>query len=181
VTTIYLVRHGETDWNAQERWQGHADTPLNECGRRQARELAGRLADVPFAAAYASDLSRARETAEIVVAGRAVMLQIDPRLREIDVGSWQGLTTAEIDGRERSDGETIEAFRERVLGALEAIAAANAGETVLVVAHGGCVRTVQRQLLGEALPTLENCGVYVVYFEDGALQPAAEATPRGAP
>jgi broad specificity phosphatase PhoE len=180
VTTIYLARHGETDWNAEERWQGHADTPLNERGRRQARELAERLADVPFAAVYASDLRRARETAEIVAAGRALPLRIDPRLREIDVGSWQGLTNAEIAGRERSDGETLEAFRERVLGALGEIATANDGETVLVVAHGGCARTVQRHLLGEPLPTLENCGVYVVRFQDGSVRPAEEATPRGA-
>jgi hypothetical protein len=111
VTTIYLARHGETDWNAQARWQGHADTPLNERGRTQAQALAGRLAAVPFAAAYASDLRRARETAEIVVDGRDLPLRIDPRLREIDVGSWQGLTNDEIAGLERTDGETLEAFR----------------------------------------------------------------------
>ena len=174
MTTIYLARHGETDWNAQARWQGHADTPLNERGRTQAQALAGRLAAVPFAAAYASDLRRARETAEIVVDGRDLPLRIDPRLREIDVGSWQGLTNDEIAGLERTDGETLEAFRARVLGALESIAAEHDGATVLVVAHGGCARTVQRHLLGEPLPTLENCGVYVVRFEDGALQPGQD-------
>jgi 2,3-bisphosphoglycerate-dependent phosphoglycerate mutase len=170
VTTIYLARHGETDWNAQERWQGQADTSLNERGRAQARELAARLADIPFAAVYSSDLSRARETAEIVVDGRELSVRTDPRLREIDVGSWQGLTNAEVDGRERTGGETLEAFRERVLAALATIAAAHGAADVLVVAHGGCVRTVQRHLLGEPLPTLDNCAVYLVSLEEGALR-----------
>jgi broad specificity phosphatase PhoE len=170
VTTIYLARHGETEWNAQGRWQGHEDTALNERGREQARELATRLADVPFAAVYSSDLSRARETAEIVVSGRDLPIATDPRLREIDVGSWQGLTNAELDGRER-DGETLEAFRDRVLAAFRDLGERHNGENVLVVAHGGCARTIQRHLLGEPLETLDNCGVYVVGFENGQLRP----------
>ena len=170
MTTIFLARHGETDWNAQDRWQGHADTPLNERGREQARDLAARLADVPFEVVYSSDLRRARETAEIVVAGRDLAIREDPALREIDVGSWQGLTNAAIDGRERTDGETLAAFRDRVLAALSAIGAGHDGD-VLVVAHGGCARTLQRHLLGEPLPTLENCGVYVVSFQNGVLRP----------
>jgi broad specificity phosphatase PhoE len=174
VTTIFLARHGETDWNAQERWQGHADTPLNERGREQSRALAARLAGVPFEAVYSSDLRRARETAEIVSADRELPIGVEPALREIDVGSWQGLTNAEVlerfPGVDRPDGETFEAFRERVLGALQAICSRHDGGNVLVVAHGGCVRTLQRHLLGEPLPTIENCGVYVVRFENGALR-----------
>jgi probable phosphoglycerate mutase len=172
VTTIFLARHGETDWNAQDRWQGHADTRLNASGREQARALAARLADVPFGAVYSSDLRRALETAEIVVEGRDLAIRTDPRLREIDVGSWQGLTNAEIGDRERTDGEPLEAFRDRVLAAIATIGSRHAGVDVLVVAHGGCARTLQRQLLGEPLPTLENCGVYVVRVENGVLQPA---------
>jgi 2,3-bisphosphoglycerate-dependent phosphoglycerate mutase len=179
VTTIFLARHGETDWNAQERWQGHADTSLNERGREQARELAARLADIAFAAVYSSDLRRARETAEIVVDGRDLPLLIEPGLREIDVGSWQGLTGAEIGDRERADGETLDAFRDRVLAALESIGRRHEGADVLVVAHGGCVRTLQRHLLGEPLPTLENCGVYVVRFENGTLQGSARTSETG--
>jgi len=170
VTTIFLARHGETDWNAQDRWQGHADTPLNDRGREQARELAARLADVPFEAVYSSDLRRARETAEIVADGREPAIQIEPALREIDVGSWQGLTNAEIGDRERTDGETLDAFRDRVLAAIASIGRRHDGADVLVVAHGGCARTLQRHLLGDPLPTLENCGVYVVRFENGVLQ-----------
>ena len=175
MTTIFLARHGETDWNAQDRWQGHADTPLNARGREQARELAARLADVPFGAVYSSDLRRAQETAEIVVDGRDLAIQIEPDLREIDVGSWQGLTNAEIreryPGEERADGETIDAFRDRVLAAIASIGRRHDGVDVLVVAHGGCARTIQRHLLGEPLPTLENCGVYVFRFENGVVRP----------
>jgi 2,3-bisphosphoglycerate-dependent phosphoglycerate mutase len=172
VTTIFLARHGETDWNAQDRWQGHEDTSLNERGRAQARDLAARLAETPFEAVYSSDLRRARETAAIVVAGRGLEIREDPRLREIDVGSWQGLTNAELEGRERTDGESLDAFRDRVLDAIRTIGNLHDGGNVLVVAHGGCARTLQRHLLGEPLPTLENCGVYVVRVQDGELLPA---------
>ena len=174
MTTIYLARHGETDWNVQNRWQGHADPPLNARGRTQARDLSARLASVLFDAVYSSDLRRARQTAEIVAFGRGMSVFPDRRLREIDVGSWQGLTRDEIAERfpdgSRPDGETLEAFRRRVLEAFGAIGRYHEGVNVLVVAHGGCARTIQRQLLGEPLPTLENCGVYVFGYENSALR-----------
>jgi broad specificity phosphatase PhoE len=175
VTTILLVRHGETDWNAESRWQGQVDTPLNVRGRQQARRLARRLAAVAFEAVYSSDLRRARETAEIVAFSRGMPVYTEPGLREIDVGSWAGLTAAQVAERfpdgEQPGAETLAAFRARVLDALTAIARRHDGATVLVVAHGGCVRTLQRHLLGEPLPTLDNCGVYPVGFQNGALRP----------
>lgn len=173
MTTIFLARHGETDWNAQERWQGHADPPLNARGRDQARALAAKLARVSFEAVYSSDLARARETAEIVAFARGMSVYTDRGLREIDVGSWQGLTNDEVTerfpDRVRTDGEAVEVFRDRVLAALRTIGRHHEGD-VLVVAHGGCARTVQRHLLGEPLPTLENGGVYVVGYENGGLR-----------
>jgi broad specificity phosphatase PhoE len=175
VTTILLARHGETDWNVQNRWQGHADTPLNERGRAQARALAERLAGTVLEAIYSSDLLRASETAGIVAQGRGLTVQTDRRLREIDVGAWQGLTGDEVAERfpdgVRPDGESLEAFQARVVGALSAIGRSHNGATVLVVAHGGCARTLQRHLLGEPLPTLANCGVYPIAFEGGLLRP----------
>src|SRR5436190_1312043 len=92
MTTLLLVRHGETDWNAAGRLQGHTDRPLNEYGRRQAKELADRLAGEGADAIYASDLSRAKETAEIVGERLGLTVVIDADLREKNWGSWEGLT-----------------------------------------------------------------------------------------
>src|SRR5581483_12433051 len=88
MTTLLLVRHGETDWNSERRWQGHADEPLNETGRAQAREVADELADRSIDAVYSSDLSRARETAEIIAARLGLSVTTDARLGEVDVGDW---------------------------------------------------------------------------------------------
>ena len=87
VTTFLLVRHGETDWNRENRFQGHADPPLNDVGRSQARELAETLLGEGASAVYASPLRRARETAEIIAAVLGLDVRLDPRLMEVDVGS----------------------------------------------------------------------------------------------
>ena len=99
MTTLLVARHGETDWNREGRWQGWADPPLNDTGRAQARRLAEELRETAFDAVYASDLRRAFETAEILAAPHAVPVVADAGLREIDIGSWSGLTRAEIDAR----------------------------------------------------------------------------------
>jgi 2,3-bisphosphoglycerate-dependent phosphoglycerate mutase len=174
VTVLILARHGETDWNRDGRYQGHATTPLNARGREQALELAERLRGVELAAVYSSDLPRALETAEVVARARGLRVIADPALREIDLGSWSGLTRSEIaerfPGADHHDGETREEFDERVLGAVTRIAAAHDGRRVLIVAHGGCIRALQRRVLGEAQPVLENCGVYELHAEGGVLR-----------
>ncbi len=93
----YLVRHGETGWNRSERIQGHTDVPLNEHGRRQIAMLAKRLAGCNFSAVYASDLSRAIESAETIVEGRRSSIETDSDLREFSYGEWEGLTLKEIE------------------------------------------------------------------------------------
>ena len=90
MTTLLLVRHGETDWNADGRLQGHTDRPLSDFGRRQARQLADELEGEQFDAIYASDLARARETAEIVGARLGLPVVLDPDLREKDWGTGRG-------------------------------------------------------------------------------------------
>src|SRR3569623_193897 len=92
MTELLLVRHGETDWNAEGRLQGHTDRPLNDHGRRQAKEVAERLAGEGADAIYASDLLRAKETAEIVGERRGVPVVVDADLREKNWGNWEGLT-----------------------------------------------------------------------------------------
>ena len=105
MTTILIARHGETDWNREGRYQGHADPPLNATGRAQAGQLAETLTGARLEAVYSSDLRRAAETGTIVGERLGLPVNKEPGLREIDVGTWQGLTQAQIDGREW-DGET---------------------------------------------------------------------------
>ena len=180
-TVLVLARHGETDWNAIGRWQGHADPPLNDTGRGQAAVLAARLADAGIDAIVSSDLARAVETATIVGAALGLEVARDRALREIDVGSWSGLTRAEVAARFPEgyarwqageighDGETREQLTERVVAALHGVAAANRGRKVLVVTHGGSIRAARRHATeapGDAVP---NCGIVVLEVRDGSL------------
>jgi broad specificity phosphatase PhoE len=153
VTTILLARHGETDWNREGRFQGHADPPLNDTGRAQAARLAVELADVELAAVYSSPLRRALETAEVVAAAHDLTPIPLDALREVDVGSWQGLTRPEIETRfpdqfarwldyEQgwADGETYEEMSQRVVAALLELAVEHGGKQILAVTHGGPIR-----------------------------------------
>ena len=153
MTTILLARHGETDWNREGRFQGHADPPLNATGRAQAARLAAELAEVGLAAVYSSPLRRAIETARVVAAAHDLAPIPLDALREIDVGSWQGLTRAEIEPRfpdqfarwldyEQgwADGETYEEMGQRVVATLLELAAEHEGEQILAVTHGGPIR-----------------------------------------
>lgn len=180
-TRLVLARHGETDWNRVGRWQGHADPPLNETGRRQAAGLADRLAGDGIAAVYSSDLARARETARAVGHRLGLAVVEDPALREIDVGSWSGLTRAQVaerfpegyarwlEGEIGHDGETREQLAGRVLRAARAIAGRHTGETVLVVTHGGVIRALRRHAVGDPGDVVANCGTVVFSLADGRL------------
>jgi len=191
MTTLLLARHGETDWNREGRFQGHADPPLNEAGREQARGLAVELETSPPDAVYASDLRRAVETAEIVAGRFDLPVRVDAALREVDVGEWSGLTWAEIGERFREGaarhstrghgwehGESYEQMAERVVAALLQIAEHHEGERVLVVVHGGTMRAVAARLddvlvaehRRRAAP-VRNGEVRLVEYEDGALRP----------
>ncbi len=191
MTTLILVRHGETEWNRSGRWQGQADAPLNERGREQARALADELAGEQVAAVYASDLSRAQETAELIAARLGRPVEVDPRLREVHVGGWSGLTTAEIEARFPDDvvrwyegdpshnfdgGETYAAMGKRVVAALEEIAARHPGEQILVVLHGGPIRALLAHAAGITYAEqrhrrahLDNCGYVRIAVRDGAF------------
>ncbi len=112
MTRLILARHGETDWNRDGIWQGHGDPPLNDLGREQAAGLAERLRDVELDALYSSDLRRALQTAEFVATAKDLDVVALGGLREMDVGSWTGLTLAQIAERfpemDRHDGESRE-------------------------------------------------------------------------
>jgi broad specificity phosphatase PhoE len=192
-TTFVLVRHGETDWNRERRFQGHADVPLNEAGRRQAEALADALAGERFAAAYSSPLRRALETAEIVA--DRLHIPVEPRagLMEVDVGSWSGLTTAEVEQRFPdgfrhwvetradgwTDGETYEELGARVIWDLRRLAERHPGESVLAVTHGGPIRSVLAAAAGlsftsgrAAIGFVENCAVVRVAVREGEIEAA---------
>ena len=170
MATLLLVRHGETDWNASGRLQGHTDRPLNDYGRRQARELADRLADDGIAAIYTSDLSRAKETAEIVGARLGLPVVIDADLRERNWGSWEGLTPSERDAV-AFEGETPQEHRDRLMRAVRRIAARHPAQRVVVVTHGGSMRRVQAAVTGIASPVVANCETWGCVHEDGTFRP----------
>jgi broad specificity phosphatase PhoE len=171
MTTLLLVRHGETDWNAERRWQGHADVLLNARGQEQAEQLATELANAEIDAVYSSDLSRARQTAEIVASRLGVDVVLDPDLREIDVGSREGLTWSETQEPSEWDGEPKETHAARILAALRRIAEQHTGERVLVVTHGGSMRRVHEHLGLDSGP-FENCTVWSCVHENGAFRAA---------
>ena len=171
-TRILLLRHGQSTWNAQGRWQGWADPPLSDLGREQARNAAAHLRDVELDAVVASDLLRARQTAETLVAelGLDVAIEIVDGLRERDVGRFSGLTRAEIDERypgllegedgdpvEAAGGELLDVFVARILDALRQVAAGHPGGHVLAVSHGGVIRWLERHLGADVPDRTFNC------------------------
>jgi broad specificity phosphatase PhoE len=178
VTTILLARHGETDWNAERRVQGHSDTPLNDRGQEQALELAGELADEHLDAVYSSDLLRAHETARIVAEQRGLDVSAIRDLRERHFGTWEGLTDDEIfarypqvlDGAPWGDAETQDEMAARVVGALLRIGKAHPGQHVLVVSHGGPLRRVLAHCGASTKGAIDNCQVIRVEVVDGTLR-----------
>jgi broad specificity phosphatase PhoE len=179
VTTLLLARHGETDWNTERRWQGHADQPLNEAGRAQAHELAAVLRHRTVDVVYASDLSRAHETAMIVgeQLGRSVL--IDPRLREVDVGDWSGRLQSELETEGLtawSGGETHDEMAARAVPAVVDLASRHPGKTVLIVTHGGVIRACRANAAGLGYDesrghfgSMANCEVVELHLADDRL------------
>jgi broad specificity phosphatase PhoE len=178
VTEILLARHGESDWNRERRVQGHADRPLNETGREQARGLAEELADEPIDAVYSSDLLRAYETARVVAERKGLSVTAVPDLREKHFGTWEGLTDEEVLVRypearrgHWGDGETTEEMAGRVVEALRRIAAAHPDGRVLVVTHGGPFRAVLIHCSADREGPVENCEIVrLAAAEDGSLR-----------
>ncbi len=153
---LFLVRHGQTDWNLTQRFQGHSDVPLNQVGHQQAMALKDRLSAQSVDCIYSSDLQRASETARVISNGR-IEMRTDPRLREISFGVWEGLTYNEIKEKypealaawesdlyqnSPTNGETLEQLERRVRSVLNELCEKHKDQTVLVVAHGGVLQTL---------------------------------------
>ncbi len=151
MTELVLIRHGQTNWNVEGRYQGQADVPLNSQGLQQARKLAAALAKEKIDAIYSSDLIRARQTAEAIQQATGAPLFLEPRLREINQGQWEGMLFSEIKARDperharrKADplniappgGETVSQVRQRVLAAVRDILQRHPDQRVALVSHG---------------------------------------------
>ena len=188
--TLLIVRHGETDWNAEGRIQGHTDIGLSDTGAEQARLLGARLASMGIDVAYCSDMKRTSETAALALGDRDVVLNRTPRLREYDKGSYEGLTLPEIKAQFPEDypryleknldyapagGETTRGVSLRMAEVFGEIKAKHLNETVLVVGHGGSLRAGMVSLLSMPLEgnwsfVFGNCSLTMVdTFEDNAV------------
>ncbi|MCE5286461.1 MAG: alpha-ribazole phosphatase [Pelosinus sp.] len=157
MTKVILVRHGQTLWNVDCRYQGQSDVSLNETGLKQARLLAARLLGEDVAAIYASDLGRAKMTAEEIAKRHNLAVSIVPELREISFGEWEGMTFGEIDEKwpglmsrifkqpdtvEIPGGETYQAVQQRATQAIDKLVKKHPEETIIVVSHGATIRTI---------------------------------------
>jgi broad specificity phosphatase PhoE len=162
-TSIYLIRHGQTEWNKEKIFRGRKDIPLNGRGREEAQALADHLAEFDFAACYASPLGRAFETAEIVARPHRLPVQVDEGIIDINYGVWEGISDDEVQKRFRSlyekwhsephrvrfpGGESLIMVRRRTLSALEGIRSKHPDEHVLVVSHRAVNKVVLCAMLG---------------------------------
>ena len=187
VTRILAVRHGETEWNTQGRFQGHLDSPPTERGRDQARAIAERLSQESFQIVYSSDLDRARLTATCIAEERGHQVILDDRLRERHYGIFQGLRSREI-AEQHSDAYLAylegdpdyaipggESGRQRFLRhirCLDELVARHRGQTLLVVVHGGVLDSLYRVATGLGLEVprkdpIPNAGLNVFSHDEG--------------
>jgi len=185
-TEIILIRHGETEWNSQKRMQGHSNSDLSSVGQAQIQALGQWMKNVPFDLIYSSYSLRAKQTAEAITQFSGHELQFDQRLREKNLGVFEGLTSEEA--RERhpevfrlfktagskyviDEGESTQQLQDRALEIVNEIRIKHPEERVLLVTHGGFIRVVMKHSLGLSLETptrflIRNTGVFRLVWED---------------
>jgi len=189
MTDFVFIRHGETDWNRQQRFQGHADVPLNEIGIAQAARLGARLGGEPADLLVSSDLQRARQTAQPLAEAWAQVPMLERGLREQSFGVLEGLDAPTIKTHHadlwaqwlehRSEfalpgGESLSQFHARVIDAVRALADRHAGRTLVVVTHGGVLDMLWRTAHGLSLDGLRACeipntGINRLRWKNGTL------------
>lgn len=173
-TEVWLIRHGESEGNHAGVLQGQRDYPLSERGRQQARLLAARLTAVRFDALYSSDLTRALDTAKVVAEAVRLPVAVDPRLREIDIGTWSGLTPEAIHARfpdeyagwlrrrdpahRRGGGESYLDLQRRIVPVVTELARRHPGGRLAIVAHGGSINAYLCGVLGMPLDGMWRLG-----------------------
>ena len=186
MTTIFFIRHGQTLWNKNLKYQGHSDIELSAEGMRQAEQVAFRLRREPFTAVYSSDLKRAFFTAEKVAAQHSLTVEAMPEFREVGFGEWEGLKyeqiyagwSAEIEKFFRAPsqvaipgGENFLDVQKRTDRAIRLLRQRHEGECIAVVTHGGAIRTILCSALGIHLDNLwsfrqDNTAVNIVEYEE---------------
>lgn len=185
---VWLIRHGQTNWNTQHRWQGHVPTPLNARGLIQAEQLGEHLKGESIHAVYSSDLPRAYQTAEAIAAPHRLQPIADERLREINVGVFQGLFPDEIEAYYPQEitawrtedfdyappnGESRRAMQDRAVAAFHDLAQRHHNESIAIVSHGGTLRLILRKLfeqnpaIGSRIP-IPNTSYTVLDWADDA-------------
>jgi len=188
MTKIYIARHGETEWNRDGKLQGWKDAPLTEKGKKQAEALRERLEEVEFDAVYCSPLGRTLKTAEIALDGKDISVMKDERLKEINMGKWEGTKGEEIKKRfpelyfdfwERPhaynpiSGESFHDLKERVVSFIEEVLEKHGDENILIVSHGCASKVMMSYFEGRSLkdiweqPKLEEACLNLVKIEDG--------------
>ncbi len=186
---LLLLRHGQSTWNAEGRWQGWSDPPLSPAGTSQAKAALPELVDVGFEAVISSDLGRALATAQILARGLGLCVEVDARLRERDVGAWSGLTATGIEQRwpgrlaawraghlvRPPGGESDQQLADRALDALQPLSS-RPERDLLVITHGGVVRLVERQLGVDSCTTANLCGRWLEVTATG-MSPGAVFAP----
>lgn len=180
MTIVYLVRHGETDWNRQRKLQGRKDIALNETGITQAGQLAEIFARLGITAVASSNLSRARETARIIAAACGLhSVEEHPGLTERDFGSAEGMTyearSATFPGNIVPDSESDEAVYVRAIRSLREIATSNPDAASVVVSHGSAINVLLRHITGGShgpgITILKNGSVTKLFYENGKFEP----------
>ena len=158
MTRIYLVRHGETIWNKTHRFQGFSDVKLTEKGIEQAKKLSNSLSNIKFDIAFSSDLSRSFDTCRYILNNNQEIFR-EKDLKEVNFGEWEGLTRAGIDSEELQqffnypldfaapDGESFFDVQKRAFNCFTNIVEKNEGKNILIVSHGGVIRTLIAELL----------------------------------
>ena len=185
-TEIILIRHGETEWNSQQRMQGHSNSDLSSVGQAQIQALGQWMKNVPFDLIYSRDSLRAKQTAEAITQFSGHELKIDLRLREKNLGVFEGLTSEEAWERHPEvfrlfktagskyvidEGESTQQLQDRALEIVEEIRIKHPEERVLLVTHGGFIRVVMKHSLGLSLETptrflIRNTGVFRLVWKD---------------
>lgn len=172
---LYLIRHGQTDWNIEGRWQGQLDVPLSEVGHKQAQALAEALQDRPIMTIYSSDLIRAVATAQPLAQAKGIEIRWDARLRELHLGVFQGLVHDEIRLKYPAEeqameadymdyvipqGESRRAMQERAYAIWQEIVAREPGPEIAVFSHGGTIRMLLMKLFPEEMERLTKVRIF---------------------